>query len=99
MSSSLSLGQWISEKLSWDNFLLWRVQVVPIVCDAQLFGYLDDTIARVGEDSFYSHIMGCSRSASPGFINVSLPQEVIGHVATCVTAAEVWKEINAMFAS
>jgi hypothetical protein len=43
--------------------------------------------------------MGCSRSASPGFINVFLPQEVIGHVATCVTAAEVWKEINAMFAS
>jgi hypothetical protein len=46
MSSSLSLGQWISEKLSWDNFLLWRVQVVPIACDAQLFGYLDDTIAE-----------------------------------------------------
>jgi hypothetical protein len=43
-SSPLSLGQPIYEKLTCDNFILWKAQVVPIVRGAQLFGYLDGTV-------------------------------------------------------
>jgi hypothetical protein len=34
-----------------------------------------------------------------GFINASLSREVLGNVATCTTAAEVWTELNSMFSS
>jgi hypothetical protein len=43
-SSSLSFGQTISEKITQDNFLLWRAQVVPIIRGDQLYGYLNGTI-------------------------------------------------------
>jgi hypothetical protein len=43
-SSSVSLGQTISKKLTHDNFLLWKAQAVPVVRGAQLYGYLDGTI-------------------------------------------------------
>jgi hypothetical protein len=42
-SSTRSLGQAISQKLTKENFLLWKVQIVPIVRGAQLYGFLDGT--------------------------------------------------------
>lgn len=43
LSSSAVLGHPVSEKLSRDNFLVWRAQVLPAVRGAQLTGYLDGT--------------------------------------------------------
>ncbi|KAF0904762.1 hypothetical protein E2562_037002 [Oryza meyeriana var. granulata] len=43
LASSAVLGHPISEKLSRDNFLVWRAQVLRAVRGAQLTGYLDGT--------------------------------------------------------
>jgi hypothetical protein len=45
-SSPSSLGQLIYEKLTHDNFILWKAQVVSIVRGARFFGYLDGTVVE-----------------------------------------------------
>lgn len=107
-SSNSSLGQPISEKLTRENFLLWKAQVVPIVRGARLYGYLDGTVV---EKEYLRDDKG-AKTANPaydawvaqdqqllGFINSSLSREVLGQVATCATAAEAWETLNSMFAS
>jgi hypothetical protein len=37
------LGQVVATKLNKGNYVLWRVQVLPIIRGAQLQGYLDGT--------------------------------------------------------
>lgn len=44
MPSLASLGHTITEKLTRDNFLIWKVQVLPHVRAAAMTGYLDGTI-------------------------------------------------------
>jgi hypothetical protein len=34
----------VSEKLTRDNYMLWKAQVLPTVRGAQLMGYLDGTL-------------------------------------------------------
>jgi hypothetical protein len=67
----------------------------------QLFGYLDGTIAMPTTTDAAHGTWVAQDQQVLGFINASLSREVIGHVATCTTAAAAvaWKEINAMFAS
>ena len=44
MPSLASLGHTITEKLTRDNFLVWKVQVLPHVRAAAMMGYLDGSI-------------------------------------------------------
>jgi hypothetical protein len=98
-SSTSSLGQPISEKLNWDNFLLWKAQVILIVHGTQLFGYLDGTVPeRVKTDSTHAAWIAQDQQLLT-FINASLSREVLSHVATCTTSAAVWKGISEMFSS
>jgi hypothetical protein len=98
-SSPSSLGQPIFEKLTRDNFILWKAQVVLIVRGVQLFGYLDGTVVELAcTDSTHAAWVAQDQQVLR-FINVSLSREVLGHVATCTTSAAVWKEIANMFAS
>jgi hypothetical protein len=43
-SSTPSLGHLVSEKLTRENFTLWKAQVIPAIKGAQLYGYVDGTI-------------------------------------------------------
>jgi hypothetical protein len=43
-SGGTSLNIIISEKLTWENYLLWQTQVLPEIYGAQLYGYLDGSI-------------------------------------------------------
>ena len=44
MPSLASLGHTITEKLTRDNFLVWKVQVLPRIRDAAMMCYLDGSI-------------------------------------------------------
>jgi hypothetical protein len=46
-SSPPSLGRTVSEKLIWENFLLLKAQIVPVVCGAQLYDFLDGSIKEL----------------------------------------------------
>jgi hypothetical protein len=45
-SSTSSLGQPVFEKLTCDNFILWKAQIILIVHGTQLFRYLDGTVVE-----------------------------------------------------
>jgi hypothetical protein len=94
-----SLSQPVSEKLTSENFLLWKAQVVPIMRGARLFRYLDGTVVEPATTDTTHAAWVAQDQQLLGFINGSLSREVLGHVATCTTAAEVWEELNNMFAS
>jgi hypothetical protein len=75
------------------------VQVLPIVKGVRLFGYLDGTVSEPASTDVADGAWVAQDQQIIGFINASLSQEVLGHVATCTTATAVWKELNSMFAS
>jgi hypothetical protein len=98
-SSTPSLGQPISEKLTRENFILWKAQIVPIMRGAQLFGFLDGTTVEPMRTDASHGAWVTQDQQVLGFINASLSREVLGHDAICTTAAAVYKEINNMFTS
>jgi hypothetical protein len=71
-TANARLSQPISEKLTRDNFLLWKAQVVPIIRGARLFGYLDGTVATPDStDATYGAWVAQDQHVL-GFINASL---------------------------
>jgi hypothetical protein len=44
-SMASSLGQPISEKLSRENHMIWKAQVLAVARGARLSGYLDGTVS------------------------------------------------------
>jgi hypothetical protein len=98
-TTAANLSQPISEKLNRNIFLLWKVQVVPIVRGARLFGYLDGTVSEPATTDASHGAWAAQDQQVLVFINASLLREVLGHVATCTTSVGVWKELNSMFAS
>jgi hypothetical protein len=71
-SSTSSLGHLISEKLTRDNFILWKAQVIPIVHGAQLFGYQDGTTAEPARSDPNHSAWVAQDQQVLGFINTSL---------------------------
>jgi hypothetical protein len=98
-TTTTSLTQPASKKLTRENFLLWKAQVVLIVCGARLYGYLDGIVVELALTDATHAAWVAQDQHVLDFINVSLSREVLGHVATCTTAVAVWKELNSMFAS
>jgi hypothetical protein len=45
-ASSPAFNIKVSEKLTRDNFLVWRAQVLPAIRGARLFGLLDGSVAE-----------------------------------------------------
>jgi hypothetical protein len=43
-STTNSLGQFVAEKLSRYNYIIWKAQILVVVHGARLDGYLDGTI-------------------------------------------------------
>jgi hypothetical protein len=44
-----SLGQSVSEKLSRENYILWKAQFLAVVRDARLYEFLDGTLKAPDE--------------------------------------------------
>jgi hypothetical protein len=45
-----SLGQSVSEKLSRENFILWKAQVLAAIRGAHLYGYLDGMVKALTKE-------------------------------------------------
>lgn len=107
------LGHPVSEKLTRENYLLWKAQILPAVRGAQLMGYLDGS-SKVPEEYIKEKKADSSEVLTPnpayatwvaqdqqllGYINSSLSKEVLAQVVTATTAVEAWKAIQEMCAS
>lgn len=108
-----TLGHPVQEKLTRENFLLWKPQVLPAVHGVQLFGYLDstkkkpeETVQVKGEDKVvqtvpnYEYLAWHAQDQQLlSYLNSSLSKEVLAQVATCTTSAETWKALQVMYSS
>ncbi|KAE8770285.1 hypothetical protein D1007_57977 [Hordeum vulgare] len=112
-TSAPSLNTQVTEKLTRDNFILWRAQVLPQIRGVGYFGYLDGSIAKPDEKLVSTDKEG-KEVAVPnpayaiwlsqdqvvlGYLLNSLSKEALISVAALESAQEVWKALGNMFAS
>jgi hypothetical protein len=108
--ASLSIP--VSEKLTRENFPLWRAQVVPAIRAAQLEGFIEGTervpmkTLEVKKDSKKVLILNtdyatwcvCDQHVLT-YLVTSLSREVLADVAGNSVAATMWAAISKIFAS
>ena len=119
MSSSSStptlsgLGSQVTEKLTCENYLLWKAQILPHFLGAGLYGYLDGTTAepekmltvkdKEGKDQViinpaYEAWMRQDQQVLGHLMN-NLSKEVLVSVVSIRTARALWTSLGNMFAS
>ena len=110
--TSSALGHPVNEKLTRDNFLLWKAQVLPAIRGAQLMGYLDgQTVAPAQEVEVTSEgktekvantangLWLAQDQQVLGYLLSSLSRDVLAQVVDITTSSELWKAIGQMYAS
>jgi hypothetical protein len=110
---SSALGQAVSEKLSRENYILWKAQVLAAVRGARLSGFLDgttpapsetiqvqlpDKTLKTEDNPAYAAWYAQDQQLLSFLLN-SVTKEILGQVATETSAAGVWRAILGMFAS
>ncbi|XP_022683926.1 uncharacterized protein LOC105914785 [Setaria italica] len=110
-STSLQLGQ-VSEKLTRDNYVLWKAQFLPAVRGAQLLRILEGKVPapspilkvlldgkkkEVSNPEYDSWVSKDQQLLS--YLLNSITREVLAGVATMTTSAEAWKALEVMFAA
>jgi hypothetical protein len=108
-----SLSHKISEKLTRDNYLLWKAQVLPPIRGAQLEGFLDGSakpptkVVEVVKDdktkemipnALYATWSAHDQLVLDHLLN-SLTKDVLGQVAMASTTAEAWETLENMFSA
>ncbi|WVZ67619.1 hypothetical protein U9M48_016671 [Paspalum notatum var. saurae] len=109
-----SLGPPISEKLTRENYLLWKAQIMPAIRSAQLVGILegttkapaktlkiiaDDKKTEVDVPNPEYETWLVKDQLLLGYLLNSLTKEVLAPVATLSSAAEVWATLEGMYAA
>jgi hypothetical protein len=108
--ASLSIP--VSEKLTRDNYHLWRAQVLLAICKAQLESFIEGTekelekTLEMEKDSRKvvipnpDHAVWCVRDQHVlTYLATSLSQEVLAGVASNATTTDMWAVISKTFAS
>ena len=108
-SSSFQLGPTVFEKLTRDNFVLWKAQFLPAIRGAQLMGILDgsdpappktvedDKKQRVHNPEYDS--WNAKDQQLLGYLLNSITKEVLVQVATATSSAEAWESLETMFSA
>jgi len=101
----------VTEKLTWTNYVLWRVQVTPQLIGAGVFGYAEGTI-KEQEKFIVTKDKDGKESASPNplhqvwvredqqvlaYLLVNLSREVLVQVTNIHKAHELWAAVANMF--
>jgi hypothetical protein len=108
--ASLSIP--VSEKLTWDNHRLWCAQVLPVICAAQLEGFLDGSEKAPEKNLEIEKDFKKLTVPNPDYVVwrvcdqhvltylvTSLSREVLAGVASNATATIMWAAISRSFAS
>ncbi|KAF5452112.1 hypothetical protein F2P56_027145 [Juglans regia] len=99
-----SASHFITLKLTIDNYLLWKAQIVPFLKGHQLYGYVDRTLPKPPST--------INAAVNPAYtrwllqdqliisaINSSLSNNVLSHVLECTTSHEVLTTLQNLFAA
>ncbi|KAK1629908.1 hypothetical protein QYE76_004223 [Lolium multiflorum] len=105
-----SLGKSVSEKLTGENFLIWKTQVLPPIRGAQLTGYLDGTVPEPEKEVAAKDNDGKDVNIpNPEYARwIAQDQTVLGYlwnmtrevpvqVAGLSSSVEVWTAVKEMF--
>lgn len=106
-----SLGPPVSEKLTRENFLIWKAQILPAIKAAKLLGILNGSvkepveIIEVIKDDKSKMIVPnpehdtwiAQDQQVLGYLLNSLTKEVLAQVATVPSAAAVWTALEGMY--
>ncbi|KAK1692072.1 hypothetical protein QYE76_008769 [Lolium multiflorum] len=108
---NLSASQ-VTEKLTRENYLLWKAQVLPAIRGARLFGYLDGSIAAPEEKLPGKENDSSSSAENPAYVDWiamdqhilsylinTLSKEVLTQVISKTTSHEAWSVLENMFSS
>uniref|UniRef100_A0A2N9IBW9 Reverse transcriptase Ty1/copia-type domain-containing protein n=1 Tax=Fagus sylvatica TaxID=28930 RepID=A0A2N9IBW9_FAGSY len=100
----------ITIKLTRDNYLLWKAQIVPYLRGQHLYGFIDgtkpapppflqasDTIVALPNPEFYTWHTQDQMILSA--LISSLSETVLAHVVKCTTSHAVWLCLERMFTS
>jgi histone deacetylase 1/2 len=103
-----TFGHPVTEKLTKSNYALWKLQVLPAIRGAQLVSFIDDsseapaqeidTDGKKTPNPAYSTWLALDQQVF-SYIVASLSKDVLKQVATCGTAAALWKTLEEMGAS
>lgn len=101
------------EKLTHDNFLLWKAHVLPQIRGTQLMGFLDGswealeeeievikadkTIKKVSNPAYVAWVTQDQHIM--GFLLSSLPRDALAQVVELTTANKAWVAIQSMYSS
>jgi hypothetical protein len=107
-----SLSILVSEKLTRENYLLWRAQVLPAIRAAQFEGFLDGSEIEPPKKLTVEKDSKKMEVANPDYVTwhvrdqyvltylvTSLSREVLAGIPSCSTAAGLWTAITRSFAS
>ncbi|KAK1666988.1 hypothetical protein QYE76_055147 [Lolium multiflorum] len=108
-----SLGESVSEKLTSENFMIWKAQVMPAIRGAQLQGFLDGSVEEPEKEVFTKDSDGKEMKAPNleytrwiaqdqvvlGYLIRNMTREVLVQVAGLSSAQEVWTAVTEMFSS
>lgn len=104
-----TFGHPVTEKLTRFNYALWKLQVLPAICGAQLVGFITGASKAPPKE-----IAGTDDKQEPNpayttwlaldqqvfsYLLASLSRDVLKQVSTCGTAASLWATIEELFAS
>ena len=71
----------MTEKLGKNNYLLWKVQVLPAVRGAQMFGYLDGTNVAPAKEIDAKDGDKVVKVQNPAYVQwVASDQQVLGYL-------------------
>ena len=112
-SAASQLGSPVSEKLTRENFLLWKAQVMPAIRGAQLTGILNgtsrapatkleiekpDKTKEIIDNPEYEKWLAKDQQLLSYLLN-SMSREVLAQVVMLESSAEVWTAIEGMYSA
>jgi len=109
---SSPFGHPVLDKLTRDNFVLWKTQFLPAVRGAKALGILDGTIPKPRQvleakvDGKKKEIPNLEHDSWVekdqqllSYLVNSVSKEVLAGITTATTSAQAWKALGAMFAT
>ncbi|KAF5451286.1 hypothetical protein F2P56_026403 [Juglans regia] len=97
-------SHFITIKLTIDNYLLWKAQIVPFLQGHQLYGHVDgslpmppSSIDNVPNPEHKKWVLQDKLIIST--LNSSLSDSVLGQVLDCHTSAEIWTTLQNLFSA
>ena len=111
--ATLNVGNFVSIKLSQNNYLLWKTQIMGLIESQDMIGFIDGGLpipkphVKVSSDEVYDETFETNSDFLAwkkydrllcGWITSTLSEEVLGFVVGLDTSAEVWTALSNSFA-